>query len=415
MSATGAPSPPSSADIAAEWRANWKAGTAIFLIGSIGIALWASLSSLFIEPMRSEFGWSRSQFAFAFNATIVVACLSPMIGRIIDRKGARIVATASAMLLALGYAALGLLPNALPIFYVAYLMTMLVGTPLGGMTLNRAVSQIFVKSRGLALAVTRSGMAISAAAMPPVIYFVIAHYGWRAGFMTLSGLVAVVALPLCYFLLPRETVPQPQVHGALAGRPTTIRSLLRNPKVRALCAATGFGYAPCIALLQSFQPILIDKGIAPMQAATLIGAMGAAAFVSGLLGGVVVDRLWAPLVSCAAMTFGIVGCLLLMPATVGPGMALLGTIALGTAQGSQIQVSAYLIARYVGLANFSTIFGIAVMVIAILVPVEINLITRMHEAFGSHVAGLSLCIASFGAGMIAVLGMGRYPREETVP
>jgi predicted MFS family arabinose efflux permease len=291
---------------------------------------------------------------------------------------------------------------------------MIVGTPGGGMSLNRAVSQTFVKSRGTALAITRSGAAVAATAMPPILYLVIANNGWRMGFMTLAALVLLVALPLCYFFLPKEQTGGPLADGSAPAStsPATIRSLVRNPKVLMLCAAAGLGYAPCIALLQTFQPILIDKGIAPMTAATLIGAMGGAALFSGLAGGVLVDRLWAPLVTCAAMIAGIAGCLMIMPATLAPANALMGTILLGVAQGAQIQVVAFLIARYVGLKNFSTIFGIAVMVIAILVPVYINLMTHMHEASGSHLLGLSLCIASFVAGMMAVLGMGSYPREE---
>lgn len=408
------PARPSRAEVAAEWRANWRRGAAIFLIGSIGIALWASLSSLFIEPMQKEFGWTRSQFAFAFNSSIIVALLSPMIGRIVDRKGARFAATLSVFLLGLGYIALGLMWNSLPAFYVCYVLTMVVATPSGGMSLNRAVSQTFIKSRGTALAITRSGTAIAAAAMPPVLYRVIADYGWRMGFMTLAALLLLIALPLCYFFLPRERTVVPLAEGTppISAPPATIRSLVRNPKIVFLCAAAGLGYAPCIALLQTFQPILIDKGIEPMTAATLIGAMGASAFFSGLAGGVLVDRLWAPLVTCAAMMAGIAGCLLIMPAALTPGAALLGTISLGVAQGTQIQIVAYLIGRYMGLTNFSTIFGIAVMVIAILVSVFINLMTRMHEAFGSHVPGLSLCIASFTAGMIAAVAMGSYPREE---
>lgn len=398
-------------EIAAEWRAGWKPGLAAFIVGGIGIALWASLSSLFIKPMQAEFGWTRSEFAFAFNAAIVVAFLSPFMGRLVDRKGARYVALRATLLLAIGYVCLGLMWKSLAAFYIVYLLTMIVGTPGGGMSLNRVVSQTFVKSRGLALAVTRSGMSVAAAGMPPVIYLVIAKFGWRAGFFALAAMLLLVAAPLCYFLLPRDHVPVAAKDIGTGVRPATIRALARNPKVVILCAATGLGYAPCIALLQMFQPILVDKGVDPMTSATLIGVFGASAFVSAIAGGFLVDRLWAPIVTCAAMVFGIAGCLIIMPATIGPEAALMGSIALGTAQGAQIQITAYLIARYLGLTNFSTIFGIAVMVIAILIPVYINLMARMYEAFGTHVAGLSLCIASFGAALLTILALGRYPRE----
>jgi predicted MFS family arabinose efflux permease len=408
-----APPKATKAEILDEWRTGWKQCLAAFLAGGLGIALWASLSSLFIKPMRAEFGWTGSEFAFVFNASIIVALLSPLMGRMVDGRGARTVALGSISLLAIGYLGLGLMWNSLPAFYLVYLFTMTVGAPGGGMSLNRAISQTFVKSRGLALAVTRSGMAIAATVMPPITYFIIAHFGWRIGFITLAAMLILIALPVCYFFLPQDSVKGASTDDRATPKPATLRALACDSKVLVLCAATGLGYAPCIALLQLSQPILIDKGIEPVTAAALIGAMGASGFVSGIVGGVLVDRLWAPLVICAAMLVGIGGCLLIMPETIDPRAALLGTIALGIAQGAQLQVTAYLIARYLGLANFSAVFGLVVLVIAMLVPLYINLITLMREALGTHIGGLSLCIASFGAALITILGIGRYPRETS--
>lgn len=407
--------PASSAEIMAEWRAGWKPGLAAFVAGAIGVGLWVSLSSLFIEPLRAEFGWTRSQIAFAFNASIVVALLSPMMGRMVDKIGARIVVLGSVSLLGLAYVGLGLLWGSLPLFYAIYLFAMIVGSPGGGMSFNRVISQTFVKSRGLALAVTRSGMAIAAAGMPPLIYIVIAEHGWRSAFAVLAAMLLLIALPLCFFCLPDDRPVRERTQSAgQTEKRQSVWALASNPKVAIICLATGLGYAPCIALLQSSQPILVDKGVEPMTAAALIGAIGAAAFISGLVGGILVDRLWAPLVTCGAMMFGMAGCLLIMPATISPGAAWLGAIALGAAQGSQIQVTAYLIARYCGFSSYSTIFGMVIMVIAVLTPLYLNLITIMYEALGSHMAGISLCLASFGAAMILILTIGRYPHSGTV-
>ena len=49
--------------------------------------------SVFVEPMTSEFGWSRTALSGAVSlAGILAAVLSPMLGTLLDRHGARLVA-----------------------------------------------------------------------------------------------------------------------------------------------------------------------------------------------------------------------------------------------------------------------------------------------------------------------------------
>src|SRR6267378_3755209 len=48
--------------------------------------------SIFVEPMTSEFGWSRAALSGAVSLGGVMAALaSPLIGPVLDRQGARII------------------------------------------------------------------------------------------------------------------------------------------------------------------------------------------------------------------------------------------------------------------------------------------------------------------------------------
>ncbi|MBV1688975.1 MFS transporter [Novosphingobium sp. G106] len=400
---------PTAAEVIEEWRRQWRPGLAAFVAGAVGVSLWPSVSSLFVTPLQHEFGWSRSEVAFAFNASMIIAFASPQLGRMVDRFGPRIMLLGSLSSMLVGYVALASLWASLTAFYLLYLFTMLVGTCNGGMSFNRVISTSFARSRGLALAISRSGMAAASAIMPPVLYLIISEAGWRAGFLALGSLILFVALPMVYFLVPgRSSEQRSEAQSAAAGRTSTWR-LLAHRKVLLLCAAAGLGYAPCIALLQQFQPILVDKGVLPLTAASFIGVLGGAAFFGGLLSGALVDRFWAPLVTCGAMVIGVAGCLFLLPQSIETGAALAGAIAIGAAQGAQMPVIAFLIARYMGFSSYSAIFGLCVFVIGMLIPVYISAMTHLYEWLGGHQAGLGLCISSFVAAVAAILAMGRYP------
>ena len=48
--------------------------------------------SIFVEPMTSEFGWSRTALSGAVSLGGVMAALaSPLIGPVLDRRGARLI------------------------------------------------------------------------------------------------------------------------------------------------------------------------------------------------------------------------------------------------------------------------------------------------------------------------------------
>ena len=74
---------------AAEWRQNWT----VVLAACAGMAVAAVISyssSLFIEPLEREFGWSRAQImsGHSIASTLAVIC-APFMGILVDRIGPR--------------------------------------------------------------------------------------------------------------------------------------------------------------------------------------------------------------------------------------------------------------------------------------------------------------------------------------
>jgi MFS family permease len=394
-----------------EWRREWRAGLAGFLGTATGLSIWPSVSSLFIEPLQREFGWSRGEVVFAFNAAIGVAIAAPLFGRLIDRIGVRKVALSAMVATSLGWIALASMTGSLSLYYLIYLYTMTIGTCTSGLAFSRVVTAAFTKSRGLALAVSRLGMGITTAILPPFMFILIAEHGWRAGFLLLAGMTMLIAFPVTWFCVEKRhsdvTPARSEPRDAVGWR-----THLRNPRILLICAAAALSFAPAVSIVQQLHPILVGKGLAAQQGAALVGVVGMAAIAGTLLSGVLVDRIWAPLVGVAFTLGPALGCLLLVPEQISFNMALIGAACIGLAQGAELDLVAYMIARYFGLRSYSTIFGITMFTTAILCAIFANMLGQLYDFFGNYRLGITISAGSLAVAALCYLGMGRYPTVE---
>lgn len=396
----------------AEWRQSWRLGLAALIGTGVSFSVWPSVSSLFVAPLQDAFGWSRGEIALAQNASLAAALMAPVLGRLVDRVGVRPVLLGGLLLTAIAYFLLAMVRGTLPMYYLFYAVLCVVGTTTTGLTFTRVVSGAFEESRGLALAITRCGLAVSGAVLPAVVFAVISLYGWRMGFFTLGMLILVLALP-CAWLWIRGTSLAPVAIDRDARRaPPSLIGLLRNHRVLLICVASAFNYAPIVALLSQIQPLLMGKGLEPSDAAALIGVVGIAALVGALFTGVLVDRIWAPLVACVFTLGPALGCLLLLPDSIDYWMAIVALILLGLGQGAEIDVVAFMIARYFGLRSYASIYGLSVFFIAAMVALGGSLIGLSYDFFGDYNVALSVAAGCFVLSAFSYLAMGRYPRRD---
>lgn len=393
-----------------EWRAQWRLGLAALIGTGVCFSVWPSVSSLFVAPLQEAFGWSRGEIALAHNASLAAALISPMLGRLIDRVGVRPVLLSGLLLTAMAYFLLAALLGPLPVYYLLYTLLCLAGATTTGLTFTRVVSGAFVGSRGLALAVTRSGLALSGALLPPTVFAIIATYGWRMGFVALGALVLLLALPVAWLWIRGASLTPVAVPGDVSKPRGSLIGLLRNHKVLLICVASALNYAPIVALLSQFQPLLIGKGLGAAEAAALIGLVGVSALVGALLTGMLVDRIWAPLVACVFTLGPAIGCLLLLPDSIELWIAIVALVLLGLGQGAEIDVVAFMIARYFGLRSYASIYGLSVFFIATMVAVGGSLIGLSYDYFGNYDIALIVAASCFVISALSYLAMGRYPR-----
>ncbi|WP_226948749.1 MFS transporter [Rhizorhabdus wittichii] len=394
-----------------EWRQAWRPGLAALIGGSISYSLYAAVSSLFVEPLQAQFGWSRGQIALVHSFGLVTAFAAPVVGALTDRYGVRPVLSTGLVLTAIGYALLALMRGSLDYYYAAYFFFSLVGMSTTGITFTRILSGAFHHTRGTALAIGRSGLAVAGALVPMALFPVIGHYGTAGGYLLLGGLVLMLALPLVWFWVPAKA--QERIGAAAAhGLADSWRVLLAQPKVRILTAAAVLNYVPVVSLMSQMKPLAVSKGLEASMAVAAVSTLGLAAAAGALLSGLLVDRFWAPAVAFVLNALPAVGCLFLLQDHVPPVMFYGAILLIGLGQGAEIDIVAFMIARYFGLRSYASIYGVSTLGIALGVAFGASMIGKGYDMFGNYNFALMAASGSFALAACCYLAMGRYPERQ---
>ena len=187
---------------------------------TMAVAVTARTSfSLLMPPLIDEFGWDRGLAAGAFSfGFLVSAVVSPVSGRVMDRRGPRIVIESGVVLVALG---LFLAPFIASAWHLYLTLGVAVGAGANLMSFT-AHSQFlpnwFVRRRALAISIAFSGVGAGAITLLPWLQSIIAHDGWRAACWTM-GLIALLVLGPLNLLVRRGPqsiglLPDGERHGA---------------------------------------------------------------------------------------------------------------------------------------------------------------------------------------------------------
>src|SRR5690349_23804026 len=170
---------------------------------AIGVNARTAFSLLF-PPILDEFRWERGLTAGAFSFGFVVsAVLTPLMGRIMDRRGPRLVMELGILAMAAG---LMLATRLSEPWHLYATLGVLVG---GGSVCLGYTGQAlflpnwFVRRRGLAMSLAFSGVGVGSILLLPWLQAVIEHAGWRAACWTLGLLVLVLLAPLNLLLRHR--------------------------------------------------------------------------------------------------------------------------------------------------------------------------------------------------------------------
>ena len=395
---------------------------AAMALGS-GVSFWAF--GLYIEPLETEFGWSRGEVSGGLSVGLLSSGFAgPLTGRWIDARGPREVILFGAVTTALSY---GLLATTSELWqwYAYSAINGVFRQMMFFIPFQALISRWFDRRRGIALSILGTGFALGGVVIVPLMRLVIDTVGWGPSFIVSAVVILLLYLPLGTLLVrnhPSDVGAQPDGAPAPAGQPLeaseaasrlsglTLRAALATPHFWLVALGFTFLFFGMFGMLVHQIPLYVSLGVPRGTAALIVSAMAALGIGSRLAFGVIADRMrrfeYLVIAMCACLASGLVA-LLLDSGAVGISLFVLLWVC-GTGGGPIIE--AMLLTRMFGLAHFATLLG------AMFVIEEAGLVVSpvvagwIFDVTGSYDLALVMFIGSFGLSALLFAAVSRLPQ-----
>ncbi len=400
-----------------EFRNGWPLVLAGLVGTSLGMpALPFYTIGIFAPIFAKEFGWS---FATIFAGLSLLAgsvlIVGPFFAMLIDRVGARMVAAISLPCLGLSYTSLAASNGSVTQYYLSWLVIAICGLGATPVVFTRVINGAFRERRGLALGIVLSGAGLFAFAIKPLAQLLIETGGWRVAILAIGALPVVVACPLVFWgfsgARSRNDGDASSISKDLEG-PTT-REAFRS-RTFWLLAVVFIPMALAVAApLPNIENILRSLRLPPDEVVQVASLVGIAAVAGRLLGGVLVDRFWAPGVGTVILTMGAIACIILSLENVSFPLACLAIILLGLTSGIEFDLMAYLVARYLGMRSYATTYATLYGIFVVGAFGGPSFFGYVFDRTGTYsgILQASALLLVFGAAII--LFLGPYPVRKT--
>jgi len=258
--------------------------------------------SVFMVPMGESLGWTRTEMAGAVSlGGVLAAIVSPLLGPVLDRRGARLILGLAVLSTGLATMSLSLVTT-LAGFYGLFCFARMVWAGPFDLGLYGALNNWFVARRARANSIASLAQMAGLVALPIVAQLAMRDGGWRSGWVAVGATVLVVGfLPVWLFVVrrPEDLGLAPDglaPRGSRAGGGTSAAPVeprfsrgeaLRTRAFWLVALYTVFLFPVQAGVSLHQAPHLIERGLSPVVAATVISffsAMSAvASFAIGFL------------------------------------------------------------------------------------------------------------------------------------
>ena len=390
-----------------EWARNWP----LVLCSVIGIAgpiIGMYVLGQFLAPLEKTFGWSRTVASSGMSVALVLGFLmGPLVGRLADRMDVRILIVPGLVLNGLALAAMSLANGSAAAWVGIWSLYCICGSLAGPTVWLAVLSGCFVKGRNLAMGIALCGTSVAAAFAPASARLLIDAFDWRVAFQVLAVLWLLPPLVLTVLVFrdrrPRGTHSgSGAAHADAAAAPqhNLWRIYLSSTFLR-LALGIFVSVTAASAYILHLAPVLMDRNLTPMMAATIAGSAGLVAIPGKLGVGALFDRLGAATVWISLQALLAIACVVIALPGTGLIAVVLASWVIGLCAGGFTVSIACIVSRYFAVSIFGSVYGPLVSLTALSGAVGPLLASLVHDATGGYTlafwAGVGAC--AFSAAM----------------
>ncbi len=379
--------------------------------------------SIFVVPMTAEFGWSRLEIAGAVSlGGLMAAVVSPLLGPLLDRRGARLVLCLALLGTGLACMALSLVASLLG-FYLLFCFARMIFAGPFDLGLYGALNNWFVARRARANSIAKLAQLSGLVALPVIAQFAMNDGGadpggnWRAGWIAVGATVLILGLPPCWLLLVRRPedaglAADPRPPGKDGTPPAAELQFSRAEAMRtrafwllALFTVLVYPVQAGVSLHQAAH--LIERGLPALAAATAIGVFSASSAVASFAVGFLPHH-WGPR---GPMMAGALLMALGSAALIGVASAeaaYLAAAVFGLGLGAAITPLPVAWADYFGRESYGAIRGVVLAMQVVAQAVGPVLSGLLRDVSGDYTLSL-IVFAALAALGVAAAAMARRP------
>lgn len=418
----------------------WRTVVASGIMCSWGYGIYTYGFGSLYKPLQNEFGWTRAEISVSQSLSRFEGGLEgPLGGSFSDRFGPRIVNSLGFLIGSIGLFLMYFV-NSLWTLYISWGIVGF-GFQLGLYnSLDVAILNWFVRKRGLALSINRTIAATLTLMTPPFFAFLVLSYGWRTASL-MGGLICLAfGLPLTWFFVRPK---RPEYYGLMPdGASTTLKARDTDAIIKAgqdlVTKETGeieltlkqamrtraFWILIIVSGLNTLVhplvgthgiPKLIDMGVDPVTAASIIGLVIFVSVPGRLLGGYFGDRSsinrlkYMRMIGDSIMIFGLFIFLIAKDLS----QVYLFVVVYGTGFGMNAVSTPQIRGRFFGRKAIGTIAGTMMTIllpVGTLVPIYIG---WMYDSTGSYTTVMWQAIILSCIGIVSLFFLNPPKRNNT--
>jgi MFS family permease len=279
------------------------------------------------------------------------------------------------------------------------------------------IASWFEHQRGLAIGIAFAAAPIGGAAMTPLVNYIIALAGWRAGYLALGLPILVIVVPLILLLVrPANSGDDATATDTATAAPIQLPGFelwqaLKTRSFWLISAAQFLVGGGAYGMGQHYVAYLTGVGYSAVFAATALSMYLVMTTVGALLGGPFADRAGARTAMVATCILGALGLLGLMAASHALGLAvniLAGGFALG-ALGVQMPL---VIIESLGVKRFGSLMGVTGVFLTIGAAISPIVAGRIFDLTGSYEIAIGSFVVMLTVCAVALLGCRTLASEE---
>lgn len=386
--------------------------------GPVFIGAWA----VCMKQMALSLEWSRADVALLPTfGSIGIVIGAPCIGYIADRIGWNKVIAFSVVLFPLGLLAISVAP---PSRFYVIAIALLCG--IGGAATTAAgyiavISRVFDRRLGLALGFSTVGIGVGMMTVPIVVTKLLAFMDWRQAYACLAGsalLLGAVAHQIIFRVMGADEFAVGSDRSGTGGVATDMADSGQGYSFKQAVVDYRFWLLGIVAAIvlcatggaaQHIAAFVTDRGISPMMAAQAVGLGGIGTIAARLGIGLILDRVFAPLVALCAFLLGALGLYLLTTELLQATWALpLAAILIGVVGGAEGDLLPFMVRKYFGIRAFGSIYGFLFGLLVAGSALGAYTYGLSFDMLKSYVPILQASAILCGVCGLAVLTLGRY-------